>query len=123
MNLEPYLADFSVENPVPLAETPRAKLWRVDAQSGPAVLKVFSARGLKVGDTIGTKLLQLWDGDGAVRVIKESKDALLLELLGGPSLAQSMPRGRDDDAAEVRSKTWDRQAHSQKRRPRSGGGV
>jgi streptomycin 6-kinase len=101
MHLEPYLTDFSVKNPVLLAETARAKLWRVDAQSGPAVLKVFSARGLKVGDTIGTKLLQLWGGDGAVRVIKETKDAMLMELLVGPSLAEYSPRGQDGEAARV----------------------
>lgn len=78
MNLEPYLARFSIQNPTLLAETPRATLWRADSRTGPAVLKVFSARGLKVGDTIGTKLLWLWGGDGAVRVVAESEDAILI---------------------------------------------
>ncbi len=99
MNLENHLTDFSLENPRLLAETPRATLWHVDAQSGPAVLKVFSARGLKSGDKTGTKLLQLWDGDGAVRVIEESEDAILMERLSGPTLAQSTPRGKDEEAA------------------------
>lgn len=88
MNLEPYLARFSIQNPTLLAETPRATLWRADSRTGPAVLKVFSARGLKVGDTIGTKLLWLWGGDGAVRVVAESEDAILMEWLGGQSLAE-----------------------------------
>ena len=101
MHLEPYLTHFSVENPVPLAATPRAKLWRVDAQCGPAVLKIFSARGLKVGDPIGTNLLKLWDGDGAVHVIKESEDAILMEWLDGPSLAELIDVGQDDLAAQA----------------------
>lgn len=101
MNLEPYLARFSIQNPTPLAETPRAKLWRVESRSGPAVLKVFSARGLKVGDTIGTKLLRLWDGDGAVRVIAENEDAILMEWLGGQSLAEIIDDGQDEVAAQA----------------------
>ena len=48
MNLDRYRARFSVKFPVPLAETPRAKLGRVETHDGPAVLKVFLARRLKV---------------------------------------------------------------------------
>ncbi len=101
MNLEPYLARFSVQNPTPLAETPRATLWRVETRTGPAVLKVFSERGLKVGDTIGTKLLRLWAGDGAVRVFSESEDAILLEWLGGQSLAETVNNGQDEVASQA----------------------
>lgn len=101
MNLDPYLARFSVTNPVPLAETPRAKLWRVETPEGPAVLKVFSARGLKVGDTIGTRLLRLWNGDGAVRLIDESEDAILMEWLDGRSLAATVSKGKDEIAAQT----------------------
>lgn len=101
MSLDPYLARFSVTNPIPLAETPRAELWRVETLDGPAVLKVFSARGLKVGDTIGTRLLRLWDGDGAVRLIDESDDAILIEWLDGQSLAATTRKGRDDIATQA----------------------
>jgi streptomycin 6-kinase len=101
MNLDPYLTLFSVENPISLAETPRAELWRVERHDGPAVLKVFSARGLKVGDTIGTRLLRLWDGDGAVRLIDESEDAILMEWLDGKSLAATVRKGQDAIAAQV----------------------
>lgn len=99
MNLEPYLVRFSIQNPTPLAETPRATLWRVELRTGPAVLKVFSARGLKAGDTIGTKLLWLWGGDGAVRVVAESEDAILMEWLGGHSLAETVNNGQDEVAS------------------------
>ena len=101
MNLEPYLTRFSATDPTPLAETPRAKLWRVELNTGPAVLKVFSARGLKVGDTIGTRLLWLWDGEGAVSLIDESEDAILMEWLEGQSLAATVTKGQDDIAAQA----------------------
>lgn len=101
VNLEPHLTRFSIGNPTPLAQTPRSRLWRVETQAGPAVLKVFSERGLKVGDTIGTKLLRLWDGDGAVRVIDESEDATLLEWLAGQSLAEEVNSGQDQVAAQA----------------------
>ncbi len=99
MNLKPYLVRFSIQNPTPLVETPRATLWRVESRTGPAVLKVFSARGLKVGDTIGTKLLRLWGGEGAVRIVAESEDAILMEWLGGQSLAEIVNFGLDDVAS------------------------
>ncbi|WP_421906364.1 aminoglycoside phosphotransferase family protein [Mameliella sp.] len=101
MSLDPYLARFSVTNPIPLSETPRAKLWRVEAHDGPAVLKVFSARGLKVGDTLGTRLLRLWNGDGAVRLIDESEGAILMEWLNGRPLATTVKKGQDEIAAQV----------------------
>ena len=101
MELETYLTLFSIKNPTLLAETPRARLWRVESQDGPAVLKVFTARGLEVGDTIGTKLLRLWDGDGAVQVIDETDDAILMEWLDGHSLAELINSGQDDEAAQV----------------------
>jgi streptomycin 6-kinase len=101
MHLEPYLTRFSARNPAPLAETPRATLWHVDTDTGPAVLKVFSTRGLNVGDTIGTKLLKLWDGNDAVHVIDESEDAILMEWLNGKSLAETIDKGHDDEAARI----------------------
>lgn len=105
MKLNRYLDHFSIKNPTPLADTPRARLWRVETGNGAAVLKVFSARGLEVGDTIGTSLLSLWNGDGAVRVLGEISDAILMECLDGPSLADVTLPGQDDEAARVIAET------------------
>jgi streptomycin 6-kinase len=104
MKLERYLDHFSIKNPTPLADTPRARLWRVETGTGPAVLKVFSARGLRVGDPIGTKLLKLWNGDGAVCVLGEYTDAILMEWLDGPSLADATLPGQDGEVARVIAK-------------------
>ncbi len=101
MELNRYLDHFSIKNPTLLADTPRARLWRVETGTGAAVLKVFSARGLEVGDTIGTGLLRLWNGDGAVRVLGETSDAILMEWLDGPSLADVTLPGQDNEAARV----------------------
>ena len=105
MTLNSYLKAFAARNPAPLAQTPRANLWRVDTEDGPAVLKVLTERGLKVGDMIGTDLLGLWGGEGAVRLIAQAKDALLMEWLQGPPLKDTTPYGRDELAVEVIAET------------------
>lgn len=101
MELEAYLKLFSIKNPTFLADTPRASLWHVDSQGGPAVLKVFTAQGLKAGEAVGAKLLRPWDGDGAVKVIGESDDAILMEWLDGQTLAESITNGQDEEAAQA----------------------
>lgn len=101
MDLEKYLTLFSIKNPTPLANTARAMLWRVQSQDGPAVLKVFTARGLKAGEVMGTKLLRLWDGDGAVKVITQTDDAILMEWLSGKTLAEFTDQNQDQQAAKA----------------------
>ncbi|MEO1549732.1 MAG: aminoglycoside phosphotransferase family protein [Pseudomonadota bacterium] len=80
-------------------------MWRVETETGSAVLKVFSERGIKVGDPIGTQLLKLWDGKGAVRLLGERSDAVLMEWLEGPSLADITRPGQDEEAAQVIANT------------------
>ena len=101
MNPDPYLRAFNVQNPEPYAQTPRAHLWRVDGADGPAVLKVLTDRGLNAGEMIGAKLLKLWNGRGAVRLLAHSDNAMLLEWLEGPALKDWLPEGRDQDAARI----------------------
>jgi streptomycin 6-kinase len=96
-----YLRAFSVKNPVLLAETPRAYLWRVEHQHGPAVLKVLTDRGVKVGDMIGTKFLELCKGAGSVGLLAQCDDALLMEWLPGPALKDKVQTGQDEEAAQI----------------------
>ena len=101
MTPDRYLSASPATNPVPLAETPRAKLWRVNHHNGPAVLKVFTERGTNAGDMNGTALLRLWDGDGAARLLAQIDNAILIEWLPGQSLKDTLSGGDDDVAAEV----------------------
>ncbi len=101
MTPDPYLKAFAAENPVLLAKTPRAHLWRVDTAGGAAVLKVLTERGLTIGDMLGADILSLWDGNGSVKLIAQSDTAMLLEWLHGPTLREKAPNGQDEMAAQV----------------------
>ncbi len=101
MTPDSYLMAFSVKNPVLLAKTPRAFLWRVENQHGPAVLKVLTDRGVKVGDMIGTKFLELCKGVGSVDLLSQCERALLMEWLPGPALKDNVPTGQDEEAAQI----------------------
>ncbi|SNT37718.1 streptomycin 6-kinase [Tropicimonas sediminicola] len=65
------------------------------------MLKVLTDRGAKVGDMIGAEILSLWDGNGAVKLIDRTGNAMLLEWLPGPSLREKAPCGQDQMAAKV----------------------
>lgn len=100
-NLEPHLTAFDVQNPRPLAETPRAHLWRVDSVNGPAVLKVLTARGVSAGELTGAEALRLWNGEGVVQLIGLTNNALLMEWLPGPSMGEMARSGLDNEAANL----------------------
>lgn len=65
------------------------------------MLKVLTDRGAKAGEMIGADILSLWDGNGAVKLIDRSGNAMLLEWLPGQSLRERAPRGQDQMAARV----------------------
>lgn len=101
MNIDHYLAAFSVQNPELLSKTPRATLWRVDSKNGPGVIKILSDRGLDAGELNGAKALQEWNGDGAVHLLGVHDHAILLEFLPGPPISENVTEGLHTQAAQT----------------------
>lgn len=116
MNPDSYLQTFDAKNPLPLAQTPRAHLWRVDTAKGPAVLKILTERGVNAGELAGAQALRLWNGSGAVCLYELKGKAMLMEWLDGPPLGDLARDGGDDEAANLIA-----EASLKLRRPASAG--
>lgn len=89
------LAAFSAHSPVRLARTGLATLWRVTLTDGRgAVLKLYHRKGMG-NERAGLAYLQACGGRGAVRVLGQTADSVLLEALEGPLLGDLSRAGRD----------------------------
>jgi streptomycin 6-kinase len=84
----------------PLATTANARLWTADmAGHGRVVLKVLTPRG--ADEAIGAALLRWLDGDGAVRLLARTPEAMVLEHVPGPLLGDLVRQGRDLEATQI----------------------
>lgn len=77
--------------------TPTSDLLPVLRDGVPAMLKVARV----AEERRGNRLMALWNGDGAARVLAQGDDAVLLERASGGSLADLCRDGRDDDASRI----------------------
>ncbi|NJM81874.1 MAG: phosphotransferase [Tabrizicola sp.] len=93
------LADWKLTDPVPLADTPRALLWRVRYRGTSAVLKL--ARPDAAEEVRGGMVLRWYDGIGAARVLQMSGRAILMEALSGPRLGDIVRGGEDARATAI----------------------
>lgn len=99
--LEPYLSRWTLRDPVHVATTPRAWVWRVSTGDGEvAALKI--ARGpIKASEAGATAILHAVDGRGAVRCLQSDARAWLLEWADGPSLGDIARGGEDARATAI----------------------
>ncbi|MFN3233326.1 MAG: aminoglycoside phosphotransferase family protein [Alphaproteobacteria bacterium] len=79
-------------------QTVTSWLVKVDADGSPAYLKVHKPES----DEHETGAYLTWrDGDGAVRALNATRDAVLLEFLSGPPLSDLVRDDRDKEAAQI----------------------
>ena len=80
-----------------VADAGHAQVWKAQTANGPAALKLYrnADRG---NEAAGTKILRLWQDRGAVQILAETQDAVLMEWLEGPSLGD-LARTGDLNAA------------------------
>ncbi len=79
-------------------ETVTSRLVKVDADGKSAFLKVHKPES----DEHETGAYLSWrDGEGAVRALKATRDAVLLEFVPGPPLSDLVRDGRDEEAAAI----------------------
>ena len=82
----------------PVAETGAARVWKVlDVEGIAAALKLYH-RPDRGNEAPGTKILSAWQDRGAVRILKETETAILMEWLEGPTLGDIARRGEYDRA-------------------------
>ncbi|MCG7521225.1 aminoglycoside phosphotransferase family protein [Ruegeria sp. Ofav3-42] len=85
----------------PVADTGLAKVWKVKTSDGTeAALKLYRKpdRG---NEAPGAQLLARWQDRGAVRILAETENAVLMEWLEGPSLGDIARRGDPDKACNL----------------------
>lgn len=81
-----------------LIVTHSSRLLPVLYRGEPAMLKI----ALEKEERWGAALMLWWQGEGAMRVLAHSGDALLMErATGGASLADMARNGRDDEASRI----------------------
>ncbi len=90
-------AQWGLTDPVLIAETPRATVFRVQCQGHLAALKLLTPEGI-ASEGGAPALLRHWNGNGSVPLLAASDDAHLLGWLPGPSLGD-LARGGDDMGA------------------------
>lgn len=91
-----YTKTWNLSAPEPLAETDTSVLFRAGSPDGACVLKLLKPVGIE-DEGASAGLLAYWNGDGAVKLLRHSEDALLLDHIDGPELSSMLPG--DDDAA------------------------
>lgn len=91
------LADLSLSDPVFVAETSIACVWKVQWGNRPAALKIYKNRDPK-GEDVGFALMQALDGVGMARIDHFADGVGVLEWLDGPTLGD-LSRGGQDDLA------------------------
>jgi len=88
-----------------IAETAAACVWKVhDAREARAALKIYrhADRG---NEATGSAVLRAWRGRGAVGILNESRTAILMEWLEGPSLGDIAGQGEVTLALTTLAKT------------------
>ena len=91
---------WSLTTPCRVAKTPRATIWQVTQPNGqPAALKLL--RPEQSEEAQGIAYLCALNGKGAVQVLAQHGNALLMEWCDGPSLGDLVRSGQDDTATEI----------------------
>jgi streptomycin 6-kinase len=98
--LEPYISKWRLSDPQPLAQTATSNLFKVQTESGSAVLKILSKVGAE--DEKGAADVLLWyGGHGAIHLLNHDEGAMLLEYADGENLTTLVKDGKDDSATQV----------------------
>ena len=91
---------WSLTTPRLVAKTPRATIWQVTRADGqPAALKLLHPG--QTEEAQGIAYLTALNGKGAVRVLAQHGNAVLMELCDGLSLGDLVRSGKDNEATEI----------------------
>jgi streptomycin 6-kinase len=97
--LNHYLKTWDLANPQLLAETATSHVYTVTSNGATAVLKLLTPIGSE--ERSGAVALRLFDGRGAVRLLRADDQAHLLEYAEGGDLVPLVQSGQDEKATEI----------------------
>lgn len=95
---------FALADPVHVAETSIANVWKVQFDGRDAALKIYKNCDMK-DEARGFDLLDALNGHGAVKIYARDGAAIVMEWLGGPSLADMARTGKDQQATVILAQT------------------
>ncbi|MES0860936.1 aminoglycoside phosphotransferase family protein [Ruegeria sp. SCPT10] len=89
----------------PVAETGAARVWKVLNSGGTAAALKLYHRPDRGNEAAGSEILSSWQDRGAVRILKETGTAILMEWLEGPTLGDIARRGEYGQALVTLAET------------------
>lgn len=89
----------------PVADTGHARVFMASAADGSTYALKLYRRTDRGNETPGTQLMRLWHARGAVQIVDESENAVLMEWLEGPSLGDQARSGHVDWALATLAET------------------
>lgn len=97
--LQLYLDAWQLSKPQLLTQTLTSRIYAVDANGETAILKLLAAA--ETEEQRGAVALRHFDGHGAVRLLRHSANAQLLEYAAGAELVTLVERGEDEQATRI----------------------
>jgi len=94
-----YLEAWNLSNPQPLAETATSHVYTALSEGERVILKLLKPVGEE--ERKGALALRYFDGQGAVRLLREDENAHLLEYADGQDLTGMVKAGDDEGAAII----------------------
>jgi len=96
---------FNLSDPILIAETATATVWRSNLVNGqPVALKIYNNADMR-NEAPGFEMLKLWQGESAARLFgrisETSIEAAVIEWLDGPSLGDLSRAGEDERSNEI----------------------
>jgi streptomycin 6-kinase len=99
-SLDHYIQTWNLSDPQFLVETHTSYIYLVTHNGIQRILKKLTPLGIKDEHT-GTKVLRYWNGQGAVQLLRDDDQAVLLEYASGDDLIPMVKRGEDEQATAI----------------------
>lgn len=99
-SLEFYLSAWNLSSPLELAQTATSQIYQVKQGNSLAVLKLLTELGKRY-ESSSAQVLKVFNGQGAVQVLRSDDSALLLEQVDREKLSSLVYQGRDAEAAHI----------------------
>lgn len=98
--LAKYCERWRLTDPIALAETQTSSIFKAITNNEIIILKLLKPAGIN-DEKNGAATLRYFGGHGAVSVLEQSDDAVLLEYADGSPLSSLVKEGQDCEATEI----------------------